>query len=509
MRVIKTDFLIIGSGVAGLSSALGAAQFGKVTLIAKDRLDICNSTLAQGGIAAAIGKTDSPELHKSDTLAAGAGICRPETVEILTGEAPAVIDSLLDWGTRFDLAASGELALGREGAHSLARVVHHGDDTGNEIWQSLYRQAQANGSISLLPSTNALELVTVNGRCYGAIADCSGEATYFAARGVVLATGGCGQLYGRTTNSPFSTGDGLVLAWQAGALLTDLEFMQFHPTALDLTDSPLFLISEAVRGEGAVLVDDVGTRFMPQYHPMADLAPRDVVSRAILAQQQNGKRVYLDATSLGASFSSRFPNIFAKLQRHGLQPSRDWIPVTPAAHFTIGGIKTDSYGKTNVPALLACGEVANTGVHGANRLASNSLLEGLVFGKRVGQALSQLPQLPQTLPEPNFFTTSLPHLRPLGNDDPRLTQLHSIMWNYVGILRDANGLETALQELTLLACQIQAEEIQLKSMLTLAKMITQTALARCESRGSHYRLDYPQPNRAWQNQHLSPGRYSA
>ena len=318
MQVIETDFLVIGSGIAGLATALWAASYGEVVIISKDKAEHCNSTLAQGGIAAAIGQNDSPELHAQDTLKAGAGICQPEIVALLTQAAPEIIKTLVDLGTNFDLAPSGEMDLAKEGAHSLARVLHHGDDTGAEIWQTLYRQVEKMRGISLLPGSAALELLIEQGRCIGAIVHSGEDLVYFLARGVVLATGGCGQIYGRTTNSLRSTGDGLAMAWRAGAELRDLEFIQFHPTALDTSETPFFLISEAVRGAGAVLVTEKGERFMQSYHPMADLAPRDVVSRAIVLEEQKGRRVFLDATSLGPEFPRRFPNIYAKQHSYGI-----------------------------------------------------------------------------------------------------------------------------------------------------------------------------------------------
>lgn len=506
MRVIESDFLVVGSGIAGLSVALEASVFGSVNVLAKDKLELCNSTLAQGGIAAAVGRNDCPQLHQDDTMNAGAGICQPDNVKILTEEAPAIINHLRGLGTRFDLAESGEPALAREGAHSRARVLHHGDDTGAEIWHSLYRKVKSNPNISLLPSTPALELVTNNGSCTGVIALKGSEIIYFAARGVVLATGGCGQLFGHTTNSIFSTGDGMALAWQAGAELVDLEFIQFHPTALNFPDeNPLFLISEAVRGEGAVLVNSDGERFMPALHPMADLAPRDVVSRAIIFQQKRGQQVYLDARLIGSAFPSRFPNIYAKLKEHGVDPSSELIPITPAAHFTMGGIKTDDYGQTNISGLLACGEAASTGVHGANRLASNSLLEGLVFGKRTALALKRLSKRVASdcpLPENIDYT-------PLNPEDPRLHLLQEIMWSKVGIVRQGQDMSEAQARLDNFAKQISPSELELSNMVLVAKLITAAALNRLESRGSHYRLDYPELSKTWQQKHLSQRRHSA
>lgn len=513
MQNMKTDFLIIGSGIAGLSAALGASSYGEVMVIAKDRPDICNSTLAQGGIAAAVGKNDSPEAHTRDTLLAGAGACQEKTVKILTQEAPAVIGRLIELGTCFDRTNSGELALGREGAHSLARVIHRGDDTGAAVWETLFQKVQEH-NVQFLPETRAESLLIKEGHCYGAIVRNSEGLKQIFARSVVLATGGIGELYGRTTNSLLSTGEGLAIAWKAGAVLSDLEFVQFHPTALASDDNPLFLISEAVRGEGAVLVTEERERFMTNYHPRADLAPRDVVTRAIVNQQQKGHQVYLDASALGDRFEHRFPNIFAKIQTLDLDPVKDLIPITPAAHFFMGGIQTDSFGRTNIQGLYACGECANTGVHGANRLASNSLLEGLVFGKRVAQDLSShnVDSVSSSVdfPELNYCVGEIPdQIKPIDLKDARVQAVQKLMWSSVGIIREEVGMTQAFGELSRLEKEVDSEEIELKNMILVAKLITSSALQRLESRGSHYRLDYPEVDPAWQPKHLNSRRHSA
>jgi len=512
MRTVTADYVVVGSGIAGLTAALAAASLGSVIVIAKGPFAECNSVLAQGGIAAAIGSHDSPRLHSQDTLRAGAGLSRRTVVELLTEEAPRVIEGLLRLGTRFDRTDCGELALGREGAHSTARVLHHGDQTGAEIWRALSTQAQAMGSIACLPETEALELLTEAGVCYGLVAATQGELICFLARAVILATGGCGRIFGRTTNSPAATGDGLALAWRAGATLTDLEFMQFHPTALALGESPLFLISEAVRGEGAVLVTEEGRRFMPAYHSMADLAPRDIVSRAILEEQATGRKVYLDATRIGGAFASRFPQIYRRLREAAIDPERQWIPVTPAAHFLMGGIKTDSFGRTNVRALFACGEVAGTGVHGANRLASNSLLEALVFGRRIAVALAHQRQQMGTKLWRSASSAAFRGIGdpvPLAGGDARLKRLQQLMWENVGIIRDGAKMAAAIKQLEHLEQEVSAFEYELKNMVAVAKLMTMAALRRKESRGSHYRLDYPQPLEQWRHTHFQLGRDSA
>lgn len=526
MEVIHTDFLVIGSGVAGLTAALSAAAIGKVTIIAKDSPDRCNTTLAQGGIAAAVSSADSPALHSADTMRAGAGICQAETVDLLTGSAPRVIQTLCRLGTRFDRTTAGDTALALEGAHSVPRVLHHGDSTGAEIWRALHEQVRQTAQIRSLAGSQALNLVIANGHCTGAIAATPGGIVQFRTRAVILATGGCGQIFGRTTNSPVCTGDGLALAWRAGATLADMEFIQFHPTALDLGESPLFLISEAVRGEGAYLVNEQGSRFMKSYHPLADLAPRDVVSRAILAEQTKGQRVYLDATGIGPHFAERFPTIYANLQQNSINPAESLIPVTPAAHFTIGGVQTDVQGRTTIPGLFACGEVASTGVHGANRLASNSLLEGIVFGQRIAKALASLP-VPERhsaspADDPSVLLSGLRTdggkqaaggdwvlPKPLEYTDPRLRELQTLMWTHVGIVRDGAGMLTASRRLAELATQTGPGEYELSNMIAAAGLVTQSALAREESRGSHFRTDYPEANPDWQSKHLYPRRQTA
>lgn len=517
MQELKTDVLVIGSGIAGLSAALGVAPYVEVTVIAKNRPDICNSTLAQGGIAAAVGKDDSPEKHTRDTLLAGVGICRQATVEILTQEAPKVIDQLVELGACFDRTHSGELALGREGAHSLARVIHRGDDTGAAIWETLFQKLQQH-KVQFLPETRAEKLIMQDGRCFGAVVRTSEGVQPIFAKSVILATGGIGEIYGRTTNSLLSTGEGLALAWKAGAVLSDLEFVQFHPTALLSNENPLFLVSEAVRGEGAVLVTEEGERFMPNYHPRADLASRDVVTRAIVAEQQKGHRVYLDTTVLADRFEHRFPNIYAKIQSLGLDPRKDLIPITPAAHFFMGGIRTDSDGRTNIEGLYACGECANTGVHGANRLASNSLLEGLVFGKRIAQTLakslreksSDLEYLKGIAQNLDSVFSEIPQAaRALDLEDSRVQTLQNLMWSNVGIIRDENGMKNAYQEICRLEAEVDSSEVEFLNMILVAKLITSSALQRLESRGSHYRLDYPEVDPSWQPTHLSLRRYSA
>ncbi|HWJ02826.1 MAG TPA: L-aspartate oxidase, partial [Verrucomicrobiae bacterium] len=468
MQVIDTEYLVIGSGVAGLATALWAAPHGEVTVLCKQEPNTCNTSLAQGGIAAAVGTGDSPQLHSRDTLLAGAGVCSPEAVKILTSQGPDIIRALLDWGVEFDREENGSLGLAREGAHSLARVLHHGDDTGAEIWRALYRAAAQTPGINILSNTFVAELLQQNNRCHGVVVHMQDGSHVINAQAVILATGGCGQVYGKTTNSLTSTGDGLALAMRAGAAVADLEFIQFHPTALNTPAQPLFLISEAVRGEGAKLVNSNGDYFMGTYHAMADLAPRDVVSRAILGELSQNRQVYLDARSL-AAFTRRFPNIYRTCLKHNLDPCLNLIPVTPAAHFMIGGVKTDIFGRTSVEGLYAVGEVASTGVHGANRLASNSLLEGMVFGKRAAMSLAKLPKHSISQPayprQPESFIA-------LNFTDVRLRELQAIMWEKVGILRSGQSLLEAETQFLRLEEKVSPGEFELRNMIQVARAIT-------------------------------------
>jgi len=536
MRQMETDMVVVGSGLAGLATALWLSPAGEVLVLAKDRLDECNSTLAQGGIAAAISHADSPRLHAEDTLFAGAGLCEPQTVELLTQGATDIIADLVALGTHFDLDPSGALDLAREGAHRIARILHHGDSTGAEIWRVLHNQVLQKEHVRMLPGQRAEELWVEDGKCRGVIIRGVNGPTLVRAKVVVLATGGCGQLFGRTTSSRFSTGDGLIVAWRAGAVLRDLEFVQFHPTAFALGDSPLFLISEAVRGEGALLVLENGYRFMPEYHLLAELAPRDIVARAIAKEEEKGHRVFLDATPIGKNFAKRFPTIHSKLSKYGIDPLLDLIPVTPAAHFLMGGIKTDESGRTNVEGLYACGEAASTGVHGANRLASNSLLETLVFGKRVAAAVtydlakwfelkptSLVKRTANAPGEANVkrgITKGYPltlNVRdvvyPLDHNDARFKEVQTIMWEQVGLVRSGDGLQDALRKLESLEKQVLDDEPELRDIVQLAKLLAQAALERRESRGSHYRSDYPEISVAWNQKHLDigldRGRFSA
>lgn len=498
-----TDFVIIGSGIAGLATALKAAAYGHVTVLTKGRVLESNTFFAQGGIAAALGPGDTPEFHLRDTLLAGAEMCNPDAVAILVESGPRRILELIELGTQFDKNPDGQLAFGREGAHRHPRVLHaRGDATGAEIASVLARATQTHPNITLHESAVVTDLIIHDGRCVGCwVFDANrGETVPVFARACIIATGGCGQLYRYTTNPWIATGDGLAMAYRAGAKLIDMEFVQFHPTALAHHDDPMVLISEAVRGEGAVLIDDSGRRFMTEVHEMAELAPRDIVARAIFTKMQQGQNVYLDATHLGEGFKQRFPSIYQACLQRNIDPTHEPIPVAPAAHFIMGGIYTDTNGRTTIPGLFACGEAACTGVHGANRLASNSLLEGLVFAEQIAQALADEPSFQRMITPSSTaaYRGGNPTVR-----QPELEQtLRQVLWNHAGLIRSRTGLETALDQLAQIEAQADAANWTLNNMLTVARLIVRGALVREESRGGHFRSDFPTPRAHWRNRHV-------
>ncbi len=510
--VAAAEVVVVGTGVAGLTAALGCAPR-RVTLLTKTRLGAGGaSPWAQGGVAAAVGEDDSPALHAADTLAAGAGLSVPEIVELLVREGPGRVRALLALGARFDRDADGDLSLGREAAHSRRRILHARDATGAEMVRALVEAVRRAPHVQVLEETFALDLVVEGGRVVGLLAlDPDGRRVLHQASAVVLATGGLGRLYLHTTNPPEATGDGLAMAARAGARLVDLEFVQFHPTALAAGGDPLPLLTEALRGEGAVLVDGRGRRFMPDEHPQAELAPRDVVARAIWKRQVAGEPVFLDArAALGDRFPERFPTVFALCQEHGLDPRREPMPVTPAAHYHMGGVAVDERGRGSLAGLWACGEVAATGVHGANRLASNSLLEALVFGARVAEDLrAQRPALKPIL-RGALPRSSQPVILSAAKDlgggdgaarsgDPTLVAaVRRLMWQCVGLVRDARGLRSALAELARLRAEHPQAGGEARNLLALARLVAAAALTRCESRGGHFRADYPAPDPAWE-----------
>ena len=569
---------IIGGGVAGLSLALSLPRSLRVALLTKGVLGESNTRYAQGGLAAAVGNDDSPELHFRDTLVAGAGLCDQEAVRILVEEAPEAVRWLIELGTQFDRKPAAEqngsagfqaYVMGHEAAHSRRRVLHaQGDATGAEIERALVAAVRARPNITIYERCFARELLTAEGACAGVAALDQGGAPFeISAQNTILANGGAGRLWLRTSNPPLATADGLALAWRAGAALADLEFTQFHPTVLVLPDTPgsAFLISEAVRGEGAYLRNQAGERFMPRYHKDAELAPRDVVARAILsemlregtgARATNGSEsagtrfpqapaavgapsAYLDLRHLPAeAMRARFPTIAAICAEHGLDLARDLIPVAPAAHYFMGGVAVDAWGRTTLPHLYAIGEVACTGVHGANRLASNSLLEGLVFGRRVANEISQTlagdKQTHNTSAWPtadSLFTGKTSSTHNVSVDatpvsapvaDARIqSALQRVMWEHVSLYRDETGLGQAAQAVQRLIeeAQMVAEPAassivqntlagaasfagyETSNMLVIAQLIITAARQRHESRGSHYRNDYPNTDHALTGRH--------
>src|SRR6476469_7162434 len=459
---IRARFLVVGSGVAGLHTAWRASEHGDVLLLTKRSLFDSATAYAQGGIAAALGAGDSPALHRQDTLAAGAALCDAAAVQVLVEEGPARVRELQTAGADFDLDPKGRLSLGREAAHSKNRIVHaHGDQTGAEVARTLVARVRETKRIRVLEKARVLDLIVRRGTCYGVRASIAGKAMEIIADATVLATGGCGQIYRYTTNPVVATGDGYAIAHRAGVKLADMEFVQFHPTALDTPENPLALISEAVRGEGTILVNEKGVRFMVKEHRDAELAPRDVVSRAIYRQQKTS-RVYLDARRLGRAFTKRFPGIFALCSARGIDPRKDLIPVTPAAHYMMGGIVTDLRGQSSAKRLYAVGEVARTGVHGANRLASNSLLEGLVFAERVARDLAAAPPL-GALPAPKRW--EVPPLADRGAAQVAADAIRAVMWEHAGIARTAKGLRTALERLGDIGTRLPAGATEELNML--------------------------------------------
>ncbi|HCG76515.1 MAG: L-aspartate oxidase [bacterium (Candidatus Ratteibacteria) CG_4_9_14_3_um_filter_41_21] len=498
----RIDVLIVGSGVAGLSSGLAACLRNRVLIIAKNKARENASFNAQGGIAVALPrKGDSWRLHFNDTIRCGEGLSDKSAVELLVREGPKQIKELIKKGANFD-RTKGRINFTKEGAHSKSRIVHaKGDATGREIEEVLLREVRKNSNITIREDLFVIDLLHQEGKVFGAIVfDClQKRIKAIISKKVILATGGAGQLYQETTNTSVSTGDGLALAYRAGASLSNLEFIQFHPTALYLAGTPRFLISESVRGEGAILVNQRKTPFMSHYHKLADLAPRDIVSRAILDEMKKTKSncVYLDLSSLNKEFiKQRFPHIRRVCSDYGLDITRDLIPVRPAAHYLMGGIKTDLVGRTDVENLYACGETAETGVHGANRLASNSLLECLVFGYRCGEDAGKIVKQGWSSPPVISFSGRWKERKHFDLSDLERS-LRVLMWRNVGIKREKNGLEKALQKIRFwqeYALKILFKEIrgwEAQNMLIDSFLITGSALKREESRGAHFRLDFP------------------
>ncbi len=498
---MKPDYgtIVIGSGISGLFVALEARKLGPVLVLTKGSIDDCNTRWAQGGIAAAVGPLDSIEQHLADTISAGAGLVDEVAARMLCTEAPGRIRDLMDYGVAFDLSG-GEVALGREAAHSQHRILHAGGDrTGAAIETALAHSSKA-AEITIFDYTLATRLLVRDGAVVGVegLDLQSGRHVEYTADATVVATGGAGQLYSHTTNPEVATGDGIALAFDAGAEIEDIEFYQFHPTALRLPGVPTFLISEAVRGEGAILRNLQGEPFMARYHPLRDLAPRDIVARAIVAEMRAGEsgHVLLDCTQLKSiDLRARFPGIFAYCEGVGLDMRRDPIPVSPAAHYLMGGVRTDLWGRTTLPGLYACGECACTGVHGANRLASNSLMETVVFGKRVVEhmASGERGAAPAT--------AGVSHLAPKSLQVPAKAAIQALMWEDDGIERRGEDLSRAAATLASWHAEESSGEAtpggrrdaqERRQMATVARLMLEAAMRRTESRGGHYRSDFPE-----------------
>ncbi len=485
------DFLVIGAGVAGLRAAIELAKSGSVLVIAKDSLSESSSEYAQGGIAVALSDDDEVALHEQDTLYAGDGLCDQEAVHTLVEEGPAAIQDLIDWGAEFDREGL-KLSFTREGAHSRNRILHaHGDSTGREIARTLYRKAASLANIRFESYSAITDLLIANDRAAGAVSfdEKTGVLSDVRSRAVLLATGGLGRVFKETTNPDVATGDGVAMAWRAGAEISNIEFVQFHPTALHVEGAPRFLLSEALRGEGAVLRNKDGEAFMKRYHPLMDLAPRDVVSRSIVTEMRrtNSPHVWLDLTSRDAEFiRHRFPRIYETCLAYGVDIAREPAPVHPAAHYAMGGVRSDLEGRSTVAGLYAAGEVASTGVHGANRLASNSLLEAVVFGLRAGRAMSG---------HAHENISGKPGRPPLLAPITTERAVRELTWEHCGIVRDRSGLEAAihtLQQTEWIPADPKLAVIELRNIHQVAALIAECALWREESRGAHYRTDFPE-----------------
>lgn len=495
-----TDVLVIGSGIAGVRAALEAARYGSVAIATKDAFDQSATQYAQGGIAAAVGPGDSPQSHLNDTIQVGCNLNRREAVELLAKEAPERIEELIRWGFEPD-REEGQIALSREGAHSVPRVIHAGgDQTGKDVVRVFERLARQSESIRIFEHCFVIDLLTQDGTCLGAVTyhKRHGHQLIWAKR-TILASGGCGRIWRETTNPTVATGDGLAIAFRAGATLCDLEFMQFHPTTLYVAGSARALISEAVRGEGAYLVDRDGNRFMPSYHHDAELAPRDVVSRSINQHIRDTQThcVYLDVRHI-RGFTERFPLIAAMCADFQIDVTKDLIPVRPSAHYMVGGVDVDLDGSTSIAGLYACGEVACTGVHGANRLASNSLLEGLVFGRIAGEnAGEQAASSPSPMPDRRIVSQTPPSHRTRLDLQDIKNSLLSLMWRNVGIVRFGDRLEETCEIIgfwghyTLDKTFDDPSGWEMQNQLSLARLMAMSALERNDSIGVHYRADAP------------------
>ena len=508
----ESDFIVVGAGIAGLRASVELASAGRVLCLAKCEVTESNTQYAQGGIAAALSDDDEVSLHLEDTLRAGDGLCNQEAARVLVEEGPPRIEELIEWGTEFDRSGA-KIAFTREGAHSRSRVLHaHGDSTGREIGRALYLTAAAIKAITFREFEFTTDLLLEDGRVAGIrVLDQAGQQHQVRATSVLLATGGLGHVYSDTTNPTVATGDGVAMAHRAGAEISDMEFVQFHPTALYLKGAPRFLLSEALRGEGAYLRNLELQRFMPKYHELAELAPRDVVARAITHEldlvQRPDAVVYLDLTHLNAGrVRKRFPTIYSTCMQYNIDIATELVPIRPAAHYSMGGVRTDLWGRTSLPGLYAAGVVACTGVHGANRLASNSLLEGLVYGARAAQQMSRdMTSLSRSEAQVHP-PAAPPSSNGQGGELEKLVQkVQLLMWQHVGVLRDGKALQRVVSELETLHSQMpkagQRRSCEAVNILETGLLIARSALAREESRGAHYRLDHPLKNDARYGKH--------
>jgi len=502
-QVLSTDFLILGAGVAGLRAALELCRHGHVTMVAKGGPQDNNSFYAQGGVAVALSEKDDVDLHFTDTIKAGHQLCSRPATKTLVEEGPARVHELIEWGAKFD-TVDGKLAFTKEGAHSRDRVLRAGGDaTGSEMVRALSAKAQGLKNLKWLGNYFGVELLTHDGRCCGArvLDEQKGTCITILASAVLLVTGGAGQIYARTTNPANATGDGIAMAFRAGAILEDMEFVQFHPTSLYLPSSPPFLLSEALRGEGGILRNNRCERFMKHYDRNQELAPRDIVSRAIWSEMQRTKarHVYLDVTHLSSTFlKKRFPTIYSTCLRYDIDITEEWIPVSPSAHYFMGGVKTDLGGASSLPGLFAAGEAACSGVHGANRLGSNSLLEGLVFGLRAAQAAAHYANThsPPAMISHSFRKKLSARTMSEQDVEKLRNSLRRLMWTKVGLIRTADSLQKALEHLQQWSGKLQTTPfnrtgLETQNMVQVGQCITEAALWRTNSVGAHYREDIP------------------
>jgi L-aspartate oxidase len=498
------DVVIIGSGIAGIYTALLIPEKYKVLVLTKEEIEISNSSLAQGGIAVSLDEGDSPKLHFEDTIYAGAGLCDEEAVWVLVKEAKKNIENLIKYGVKFDKTKSNELQFSREAAHKRSRIIHSGDTTGKAVLDRIIFHAINRKNIVIKERTAAVDLITEGTKAKALIFldEKSGEPGLAVSPVIVCATGGFGQIYECTTNPEVATGDGQALAFRAGAEMMDIEFIQFHPTVLNTPQDKSFLISEAVRGEGAILKNVHGEPFMTNYHELGDLAPRDVVSRAIFAEMKRTRssQIYLDITFKDSDHvKKRFPNIYATCKNYGIDITKQYIPVAPAEHYCMGGIRTDIYGKTNIEGFYACGEACCNGIHGANRLASNSLLEGLVFGSKIASEVEAMLEKNKDYAE---WVIDVRNQRQYNRKEVDRkfirSDLKKLMKHYAGIVRDRENMEycmSVLQEYIDIcndAKNVTASDVELQNMLLIGYLVIKAALDRKESRGAHFRDDYPQ-----------------